>query len=113
MGIRRAVRGATWAVIIAGVLAGCGPDRTAPIDPGRLTADTTTPPGARALAGVVRPLTGDPRDYDALMAMIGDASVVLLGEESHGTHEFYAERARITQRLVTEKGFNAVAIEGD
>jgi erythromycin esterase-like protein len=37
----------------------------------------------------------------------------MLGEASHGTHEFYRERARITKRLVTERGFSAVAIEGD
>ena len=47
-----------------------------------------------------RPLTGDRRDYDALLALIGDARVVLLGEASHGTHEFYRERARITKRLI-------------
>jgi erythromycin esterase-like protein len=38
---------------------------------------------------------------------------VLLGEASHGTHEFYRERARITRRLITEKGFRAVAVEAD
>ena len=60
-----------------------------------------------------QPLTGDPRDYDALLELVGDARVVLLGEASHGTHEFYRERARITKRLVAELGFSAVAIEGD
>jgi erythromycin esterase-like protein len=39
--------------------------------------------------------------------------VVLLGEASHGTHEFYRERARITRRLITEKGFGAVVVEAD
>ena len=43
----------------------------------------------------------------------GDARVVLLGEATHGTHEFYAARARITQRLIEEHGFNIVAVEGD
>ena len=38
---------------------------------------------------------------------------MLLGEASHGSHEFYRERARITQRLIEEKGFNAVAVEAD
>jgi erythromycin esterase-like protein len=47
------------------------------------------------------------------MRMIGDARFVLLGEASHGTHEFYRERARITRRLIEEKGFTAVAVEGD
>ena len=58
-------------------------------------------------------LTGADRDYDPLMALIGDARFVLLGEASHGTHEFYRERARITQRLIDEKGFAAVAVEAD
>ena len=60
-----------------------------------------------------RPLTGDPRDYDALLDLVGDARIVLLGEASHGTHEFYRERARITKRLIQERGFTAVAVEGD
>ena len=50
---------------------------------------------------------------DALLQMVGDARFVLLGEASHGTHEFYDARARITRRLITEKGFQAVAVEGD
>ena len=45
--------------------------------------------------------------------MIGDARFVLIGEASHGTHEFYEERARITRRLIDEKGFGGVCIEGD
>ena len=59
------------------------------------------------------PLKGDPAQYDALLKGIGDARVVLLGEASHGTHEFYRERAFITRRLITEKGFSAVAVEAD
>jgi erythromycin esterase-like protein/orotate phosphoribosyltransferase len=50
---------------------------------------------------------------DALVDFLGDAQFVLLGEASHGTHEFYAERARITRRLIEEKGFDAVAVEAD
>lgn len=65
------------------------------------------------LRAAARALTGAPGDYDALLERIGDSRVVLLGEASHGTHEFYAERARITRRLIEERGFNAVAIEGD
>jgi erythromycin esterase-like protein/predicted phosphoribosyltransferase len=60
-----------------------------------------------------QPLKGDPSQYDALLDGIGDARVVLLGESTHGTHEFYRERAFITRRLITEKGFSAVAIEAD
>ena len=61
----------------------------------------------------VVPLKGDAAQYDALLEGIGDARVVLLGEATHGTHEFYKERAYITRRLVTEKGFAAVAVEAD
>jgi erythromycin esterase-like protein len=59
------------------------------------------------------PLTGTERDYDPLLEMIGDSRIVLLGDATHGTHEFYRERARITERLIREKGFDAVAIEGN
>jgi erythromycin esterase-like protein/predicted phosphoribosyltransferase len=50
---------------------------------------------------------------DALLELVGDAQFVLLGEASHGTHEFYAERAALTRRLIEEKGFCAVAVEAD
>ncbi|HJR51258.1 MAG TPA: erythromycin esterase family protein, partial [Gemmatimonadales bacterium] len=59
------------------------------------------------------PLTGGSRDYDALLEQIADARVVLLGEASHGTAEFYRERARITRRLIEERGFTIVAVEAD
>jgi erythromycin esterase-like protein len=55
------------------------------------------------------PLTGAGADYDPLMDLIGDARFVLVGEASHGTHEFYRERAQITKRLIEEKGLTAVA----
>ena len=71
----------------------------------------------RDLAVTIReaaqPLAGLPADYDRLMKMVGDARYVLLGEASHGTHEFYEQRALITQRLIEEKGFVAVAAEAD
>jgi erythromycin esterase-like protein len=60
-----------------------------------------------------RPLRGEARDHDALLALLRDARYVLLGEASHGTHEFYAERAAITRRLIEELGFDALAIEAD
>ena len=47
------------------------------------------------------------------MHLAGDASFVLLGEASHGTHDFYAARAEITKRLIAEKGFQAIAVEAD
>src|ERR671934_2635910 len=58
-------------------------------------------------------LTDSSRDYDRLLDAIADASIVLIGEASHGTHEFYRERAFITERLIAEKGFAAVAVEAD
>ena len=58
-------------------------------------------------------LDGDSAQYDALLDGIGDARLVLLGESTHGTHEFYRERAFITRRLILEKGFSAVAVEAD
>jgi erythromycin esterase-like protein len=55
----------------------------------------------------------DDDEHTALLELIGDAHFVLLGEASHGSHEFYRERARITERLIAHKGFGALAIEGD
>ena len=72
----------------------------------------SSPPAAR-LRTSVKALTGGFADYDSLLELIGDARIVLLGEASHGTHEFYRERAEITRRLIQEKGFAAVAVEAD
>src|SRR5438093_9536873 len=62
---------------------------------------------------IAQPLTGAQSDYNALLKLIGNARFVLIGEASHGTHEFYRERAEITRRLIVEKQFNAVAAEAD
>jgi erythromycin esterase-like protein len=51
--------------------------------------------------------------YKSLIERVGTARCVLIGEASHGTHEFYRERAEITQRLIEQKGFAAVAVEAD
>ena len=59
------------------------------------------------------PLLNLPRDYDVLLEAIGERRIVLLGEASHGTHEFYQQRAEITKRLIVEKDFQAVAVEAD
>ncbi len=58
-------------------------------------------------------LTGEATDFDPLLNLVGDSRLVLIGEASHGTHEFYRLRAEITKRLIAEKGFNAVAVEAD
>jgi erythromycin esterase-like protein len=65
------------------------------------------------LGAAAHPLTGADTDYDALLALIGDTRLVLLGEASHGSYEFYAARAAITRRLIAERGFTAVAVEAD
>jgi erythromycin esterase-like protein len=62
---------------------------------------------------IAQPLSGSADSYDGLIELIGDARFVLLGEATHGTHEFYSERAAITKRLIAEKGFSILAIEGD
>src|SRR4051812_5894913 len=67
----------------------------------------------KAIAAAAQPVRGEHADYDGLLALVGDARIVLLGESTHGTHEFYAERARITERLILEKDFCAVAVEAD
>jgi erythromycin esterase-like protein/predicted phosphoribosyltransferase len=68
---------------------------------------------AEAVRQAAVELRGSARDYDPLLERIGDAQFVLLGEASHGTHEFYRERAEITKRLFAEMGFSAVAVEAD
>ncbi|MDB5729244.1 MAG: erythromycin esterase family protein, partial [Noviherbaspirillum sp.] len=52
-------------------------------------------------------------DFERVIGLIGDASIVLLGEASHGTREFYRIRADITRRLISSKGFDAIAVEAD
>jgi erythromycin esterase-like protein len=73
-------------------------------------------PNASNVAALIqrhaRPLR-DIADVSAIVDDIGDASLVLLGEATHGTDEFYRLRAAISQRLIEEKGFDAVAVEAD
>lgn len=54
-----------------------------------------------------------PGDFTPLLTAIGESRVVLLGEASHGTSEFYKVRAELTKRLIEEKGFTLIAVEGD
>src|SRR5437879_4239242 len=53
------------------------------------------------------------RPIDDVVDLVGDASLVLLGEASHGTQEFYETRAEITRRLIGERNFRAMAVEAD
>ena len=64
------------------------------------------------IAAIARPLE-QPTDLDPLIERIGDARFVLLGEASHGTSEYYTWRASLSERLIREKGFSFVAVEGD
>ena len=91
------------------------------VDPGAPMSDSTTrlptrsadAATARIVGAHVQPLTGSPADFDALLELVGDSRFVLIGEASHGTHEFYRIRAEITKRLIGEWGFSAVAVEAD
>jgi erythromycin esterase-like protein len=79
----------------------------------RVSVPTDGGTGLDLLRAAASPLAGRPEDFDPLLAMIGDARFVLLGEASHGTDEFYRTRADITRRLIEECGFTAVAVEAD
>jgi erythromycin esterase-like protein len=80
--------------------------RTRALDPRPVLAD--------AIRANAQPLgAGRPDELDPVLDLIGDAPLVFLGEGTHGTHEFYELRQQITRRLIEEKGFRAIAIEGD
>jgi erythromycin esterase-like protein len=68
---------------------------------------------AAVLRLAAHPLGASAASLDPLMERIGSARMVLLGESSHGTHDFYRVRAEITKRLIRERSFTAIAIEGD
>lgn len=73
----------------------------------------TTPSLVESIGQVAHRLTSQAEDYDSLLDWVGNARLVLIGEASHGTHEFYQHRAEITKRLIQDKGFRAVAVEAD
>lgn len=89
----------------------------APAGPVRLrpfasAAEVTDPVGLNASAAEPLPDIADP-EFGGLFDRFSDAHVVLIGEASHGTSEFYRARAEITKRLITEHGFTIVAAEAD
>jgi erythromycin esterase-like protein len=61
----------------------------------------------------ILPLQGNTQDYDQIINMAAESQIVLIGEATHGTEEFYRMRAEISKLLIKENGFNAIAIEGD
>jgi erythromycin esterase-like protein len=83
---------------------GAGPAGTAPADQS---------PALAAVKQAARPIAGTEADYADILAATAGARRILLGESTHGTHEYYRERGRLTERLIRERGVNAVAIEGD
>ncbi|MFI5015942.1 MAG: protein-L-isoaspartate(D-aspartate) O-methyltransferase [Hyphomicrobiales bacterium] len=87
-----------------------------PFPPGPRFARLRPPEGdiVRAMVASCEPFDSIGRaKLDTLLERIGDAKIVLLGEATHGTSEFYRMRERISQELITRKGFRFVAIEGD
>jgi len=67
----------------------------------------------RCISNHALPLRGESTDLDPLLELAADSDIVLIGEATHGTHEFYALRAQLTRRLLSEHGFAAVAAESD
>lgn len=70
-------------------------------------------PTVSAIARAAQPLYFREEEYVPLLQRAGKARIVLLGEATHGTHEFYRERAWITKRLLKDYGFSAIAVEAD
>lgn len=73
----------------------------------------STTPALAAVREFGQPLRGIGQDYDGLLAQVGSRRVVVLGESTHGSHEFYQIRAQISRRLIEEKGFEAIAVAAD
>ena len=68
---------------------------------------------AEVIAQAAHTISGAAEDFDRLLTRAGKAELVLIGEASHGTHEFYETRATLTKRLINEHGFGAVVCEAD
>jgi erythromycin esterase-like protein len=70
-------------------------------------------PPIQVIRNNLRRWTDSGKARDSLVELFGGCRFALLGEASHGTHEFYQIRAEITARLIMRKGFSAVAVEAD
>jgi protein-L-isoaspartate(D-aspartate) O-methyltransferase len=80
----------------------------------RRTSERVAHAVARLVAECAEPLLPEHEpDVGALLERIGDSRLVLIGEASHGTSEFYSFRARVTRALIEQRGFDVVAIEAD
>jgi erythromycin esterase-like protein len=97
-----------WSLVIAcSFLLACN---TSHISSNNSSNNISNTPGISAIP--YYPLEHE-KDLDVLVKEIGDSRVVLLGESTHGTGEYYQWRAAITKKLIQEKGFDFIAVEGD
>ena len=84
------------------------------VPPARPIRKTREPNLGQEIAAACEPFEAiETATLDQLLARVGDARIVLIGEATHGTSEFYRMRARISRELIEKKGFRFVAIEGD
>ena len=94
------------------VLTDCGVPEAREVPAGQY-APHDEPAAVQAVAAAAVPLSGQPEDHARLLTAIGGARRVLLGESTHGSREYYRERARLTMLLVRHADVQAIAIEGD
>ncbi|MHB1296573.1 MAG: erythromycin esterase family protein [Anaerolineae bacterium] len=76
-------------------------------------SDTRDRQLVEAIRAAALPVENLPEDLSPILDWIGEAPIVLLGEATCGTHDFYRKRALLTRRLIAEKGFGAVAVDAD
>lgn len=111
----KALRAAACGLLLA--LASCGggspPAPAAEAQSPAAAAPAPAPSPSAAIAAAARPVAGTDADYADIMQAASASTRILLGESTHGTHEYYRERARLSERLIREHGIVAVAIEGD
>lgn len=92
----------------------CSAPASAPTDAASQTlGGSPSAPSAAALKAAAVPIASGGAAYRPLIEAIGDKRFVLLGESTHGTSEYYRVRAVISERLVRERGFRAIALEAD
>ncbi len=101
-------------ILVASLLIGCGSSGgEASIAPGATLTSSPTDGAVAAVSAAAVPWPRDDPDFEPLLQAIGDSRWVLIGEASHGTHEFYATRAAITRRLIEQQGCAGVVVEAD
>ncbi len=115
--MRRSFIPAALALVAAcgGGGSGSPPDGAAVVQPPQTAtpAPAQTSTAAAAIRAAARPITGSDQDHADILAAAQPARRIMLGESTHGTHQFYRERARISERLIQDQGAQAIAIEGE